>query len=420
MQYSIGIDSWGVDFGLIYKDNYLIGNPFHYRNMFKTNIMEETFENVEKKWIFKNAPTQFQPFNTLYQVLFYKKYYPKILEASTTLLTIPSLINFFLTGKKVIDFTMATTTQIYNPLKKNWSKEIIEYFNIPNILPEVIPAGTSLGRIKNNEFDAKSIEVIMPASHDTASAYASISSDYKNTLILSLGTWCLTGIIVESVELKDDIMFENLAIEGCLDGSYRILSNVTGLWLIEKLMECWNLPSNPDSYKQLTAMAEATSPFSSFFDVDDKNIQYTNNMEKSIIEACVRFCSIKPIKREEIVRIALESIALKIRKTKEKLESIFNIKLRSTHIVGGGIRNNLLCQMIANALNLEVAAGPIEGTAVGNIISQLYALKIISNFQDIKNLIKHSFGITRYQPKDYLNWNSAYIKYNKYFGENIK
>lgn len=414
-QYSIGIDSWGVDFGLLYKDKYLLGNPLHYRNMFKTKIMEETVERIGKKWIFEKAPTQFQPFNTLYQILFYQKYLPDILNISTTMLTIPSLINFFLTGSKVIDFTMATTTQIYNPLKKCWSSDIIKYFKIPDIFPDVVPAGTIVGDVKKDIIGRKNVKVVMPASHDTASAYASICSDYENTLILSLGTWCLTGIVLKEIELKDEIMNENLAIEGCLDGSYRVLANVTGLWLIEKLIEYWNLPGSTEIYEQLVRMAESATDFASFFDVDDKILQYTNNMEESIVEASMKFCGTKPKNREEFIRTALESIAFKIRKTREKLESIFNTKLSKAHIIGGGIRNTLLCQLIANALNLRVFTGPIEGTAVGNIISQLYSLKIVKTFQDIKHIIEHSFDIKEYQPMDIDNWEKGYINYTKFY-----
>ena len=408
---SLGIDSWGVDFGLLNKNGFLINNPIHYRNMFKTNIMQEAIEKVGKQWIYEHSPTQFQPFNTLYQILAYKKYAPDFLEISKDLLTIPSLFNYFLTGEKAIDFTMATTTQIYNHRKRSWDEEIIKRFEIPDILPKILPAGTKIGKIKKGIINKNSeIEVVLPASHDTGSAFAAISSDPKDTLFISLGTWCLTGAIVDEVPISKELMENNLAAEGCLDGSYRILANITGMWLIQGIIQSLNLPDNNETYDKITKMAKEAKPFTSYINVDDASLQNPDDMIKAIKEQSIKDSKLELKDTSEVIRTALEGIAFRVNETKEKLEKILKINFKRVHAVGGGTRNKLLCQFISDATGLEVITGPIEGTAVGNLVSQLYALGTLKNFEEIRDLIKRSFQFQTYEPENPELWKEAFRK----------
>jgi len=409
---SLGIDSWGVDFGLLNKNGQLINNPIHYRNMFKTNIMQETIEEVGKKWIFDHSPTQFQPFNSLYQILAYKRYAPEFLEISKDLLTIPSLFNCFLTGEKTIDFTMATTTQIYNHRKRDWDVEIIERFEIPDILPKIVPAGTKVGKIKKEIIDKSSnIEVILPASHDTGSAFAAIASDPKDTLYISLGTWCLTGAIVDEVPFSYELMGNNLAAEGCLDGSYRILANVTGMWLIQGIIKSLNLPDNGKTYQKITKMAESAEPFSSYINVDDPSLQNPDDMIQAVKRQSFKDSNIELKDDSQVIRTILESIAFRINETKEKLSKILKNNFKRVHAVGGGTRNELLCQFISEATGLPVITGPVEGTAVGNLVSQLYALEYLKDFDEIRELIKRSFEFKNYEPKNHEIWQEAFNRF---------
>ena len=406
---SLGIDTWGVDFGLLNKKGYLINNPVHYRNMFKTKIMEEAIQKVGKSWIYEHAPTQFQPFNTLYQILAYEKFAPDFLKISNDLLTIPSLFNYFLTGEKAIDFTMATTTQIYNHRKRDWDEDIIKTFDIPPILPKIVPAGTKIGKIKKRILKKNSnLEVILPASHDTGSAFAAISSDPKDSLYISLGTWCLTGAIVKEMPFNKKLMEYNLASEGCLDGSYRILANVTGMWLIQGIIKSLNLPLGDDTYTKITNMAEKAKAFSGYINVDDQSLQNPIDMVEAIKKESIKDsrCELEDI--SQVIRTALEGVAFKVNETKEKLEKILNIDFKRIHIVGGGTKNRLLCQFISDATNLPVITGPVEGTAVGNLVSQLYALDYLKSFQEIKTLIKNSFEFNNYEPKNHEIWQNFF------------
>ncbi|WP_282956642.1 rhamnulokinase [Petrotoga olearia] len=411
---SLGIDSWGVDFGLLNENGYLINNPIHYRNMFKTNTMQEAIEKAGKKWIYEHSPTQFQPFNTLYQILAYQKYAPDFVKISKDLLMIPSLLNYFLTGKKAIDFTMATTTQIYNHRKRKWDDEIMKKFDIPDILPEIVPAGTKIGKIKIDVLNNNSnIDVILPASHDTGSAYAAIASDPSDTMFISLGTWCLTGAIVNEVPYNEELMENNLAAEGCLDGSFRILANVTGMWLIQGIIKSLNLPDNSDTYQKITEMAQNAKPFSSYINVDDPSLQNPQDMIQAIIQQSIKDNDTVLNETSQVIRTALEGIAFKVNEVKEKLSKILEIEFKRIHVVGGGTRNELLCQFIADATGLTVLTGPIEGTAVGNLVSQLYALELVKNFEEARDLIKRSFEFQCFKPKEHDIWKEAFISFQK-------
>lgn len=398
---SIGFDSWGVDFGLLDKDDKLILDPLQYRTMFRAKNYINNVIVENKDYISHRIPTQYQPFNTVYQLLLYKKMFKKYLARAKNMLSIPSLLAYKLTGKKYYEFTQATTTQLFNYRTKEWDIEMTKELGIPDIFPEVVGSGTIIGENNNTK-------IVLPATHDTASAFASVPASSGKTMIISIGTWCLNGFVVTDISNTEELIKRNYAVEGCADGRLRVIANTTGLWLFQKLRERWNNPSNPITYEKMVKIAEEALAFSAYIDVDDEALQKTEQMDKEIVNIAKRFSGRIPKTPSEISRIALEGITLKIRKTKEDLEDIFGNKFDRVRIVGGGVRNRLLCQMVADSLNLPVSAGPVNGTALGNILLQMKALKVIEDLDQGYEVLKRSFHTEKYAPKNTELWENAF------------
>lgn len=397
---TVGFDSWGVDFGLLNNKEELIADPLRYRSMFTAQEYIQEDINKNRDWISHRIPTQFQPFNTVYQLLLYKKLFPEILKEASTILSIPSLLVHSFLGKKLYEFTQATTSQLYNYSKKSWDKELIKGLDLPDIFPEVVPSGTL---VKGKNFD-----IVLPATHDTGSAFASVATGTNDEMIISMGTWCLNGIVVPEISNPEKLLKKNYAVEGCADGKLRVIANTTGLWLVQSLKSLWSKEQSKMTYEKLTHMASNAKAFSGIIDVDNKNFQNSREMDKTVIEESQKFSGKALRSREEIVRTALEGVVFKIRKTKEDLEDLFGFKMKKIKIVGGGTKNTFLCQMISDATGLPVIAGPVEGTALGNILLQLKATGNIKDLEEGRELVRKSFEIKEYQPKNTTDWNEAY------------
>jgi len=384
---SLGIDTWGVDFGLLDKNGFLLGFPLHYRNAYKWNAMEYVLNKVERSWIFERSPTQFQPFNTIYQIVEMKNLGMSSIDCADTLVGIPSLFVYFLTGQKAIEFTFATTTQLYNPSLKNWDPEIARALNLPDIFPQIVNPSTIADEVK---LFGKKLKVIFPPTHDTGSAFACV--DDKDAMIISAGTWFLEGILSKEPVKNESVLRYNFANEGCIDGGYRLISETTGMWLIEELRRKWKV-----EYEALIEMAKNAKPFKGMIDVNSYDLQKPDDMEIAIIKESDKFG--KHIEsRSEVVRTAFEGIAQKTKWSLERLEEVSGRKMKKIRMLGGATRNKLICQFISNATNLPVEAGPIEATAIGNGLSQMIAMDVI-DLEDIPELIERSFEINRYEPK---------------------
>ncbi len=398
---SVGIDSWGVDFGLIDRKGFLIGNPLHYRNPFRFNVMEKVIEKIGKWEIFKRCPAQFRAFNTLYQLEMIKEINPEVLERAESLLNIPSLITYFLTREKKAEFTMATTTQLYNPTISNWDSYIIERAEIPHILPQVIDPCTVAGE---TTIDSKKVKIVFPATHDTGSAFASVPYLNTETLVMSSGTWIPIGMVNETAQNTIEAMEADLANEGCIDKRFRVLTNMTGLWLIQEVRRNLNERGKNLGYSELIEMAQKAKPFSGFFDVDHPRLQKPGNMIEAIIDITKDTSGYVPQSIGEIIRISLESLALKVVEVKSITESVLKRKVNQISMLGGGVKNRLLCQLVSDATGLPVRAGPVEGAAIGNIIGQMLALGYISNLKDASDIIRASFDISEYKPQRHREW----------------
>lgn len=412
---SLGVDTWGVDFALLGKDDTLLGNPYHYRDSRTDGILEEAFRRLSREEIFKRSGTQFLQINSLYQLLSMALNESPLLEVVKTFLMMPDLFNFWLTGRKACEFTDATTTQFYDPRQNRWSKEILDGLELPTeIFPEIVPPGTQFGTLLStvaSEVDLPKISVIAPACHDTGSAVAAVPAQGDDWAYISSGTWSLMGIEVPEPIITDQALELNFTNEGGIENSFRFLKNIMGLWLVQECRRTWAQTGDDMSYEQITQMAASAKPFAALIDPDDTSFLHAGDMPSRIVDYCKRSGQNIPSDRGQIIRCALESLALKYRWVLEKLESVWGKPINVLHIVGGGTQNKMLCQFTADATGTPVVAGPIEATAIGNIIVQAVAGAAINSISDAREIVRRSFEVAVYQPKVSAGWDEAYDRF---------
>ena len=414
---SLGIDAWGVDFCLLDKQENILSNPYHYRDKRTEGIMEEAFKILPKREIFKRTGIQFIRINTLYQLLAIKKEDLALLDISGALLMIPDLFNFLLTGEKLTEFTMATTTQLYNPIKMKWDDELLSVFDLPvAIFQKVIPPCTVIGTLHSKiakELGVKeSIQVIAPATHDTASAVAIIPLKNTDFAFISSGTWSVIGTKVSQPIINDLALDLNFSNSGGLDG-FLFLKNTMGLWLLQECRRSWEKRGESLNYDQLTEIAQRSKSIGSLIDPDDERFLSPVDMPLEIQRYCRETDQPIPQSKGEIILCILESIALRYRNIIEELEEAINKKLSVIYMVGGGVRNKLLNQFTANATRRTVITGPTEATTVGNIISQMLALGDLSHLEEAQELICNSFYLQEYISPNSEYWDTLYEKFLK-------
>jgi len=414
----IGIDSWGVDFGLISKDNQLLGNPYAYRDSRTDRIMEKAFELMPKQDIYSCTGIQFLQFNSIFQLLSMVEENNSLLEISDTLLFMPDLFNFFLTGEKVSEYSIASTSQLLNAEKKRWEKTIFDKLSLPfEIMPKVIQSGSIIGKLLpeiSNETGLSSVDVIAPACHDTGSAVIAVPAKNDNWAYLSSGTWSLFGIEVDKPIISEDTLKHNFTNEGGAENKIRFLRNAAGLWLLQRCQFSWQQEKKNYKYEALMKLAEEAEPFKCFVDPDDYSFLHPPDMPKAIVEYCKKTKQPNPENIGEFVRCILESLAFKYRYLIDRINLLKGESIEILHIVGGGSRNAMLNQFTANATGLPVIAGPAEATALGNIVVQAIAKKDISSVQEGRELISLSSDLKEYFPKEQEKWDDNYFNNIRY------
>lgn len=414
---SLGIDTWGVDHALIDVKGQLTFLPYHYRDNRTDHVMEEVFSIVPKEDIFFQTGIQFMSINTLYQLRSLLQTNPRAVKFATTFLTIPDLLNYWLTGKKVSEFSIATTTQCYNPSQKNWAFSLLEKIGLPSeIFPEIIPSGTILGSLLpyvSQELGAHNLQVVAPACHDTASAVLAIPKSQVPSAYLSSGTWSLLGIETSTPIINQQSLAMNFTNEGGFDGSIRFLKNITGLWIVQECKRYWQSKGENYSYDDLTDLAKAVPGHQSYIDPEWPEFLKPGNMPEKIQRFCASTNQPIPEDHGAMIRCVLESLSMKYREEFDSLETVTNQHIQQLNIVGGGSQNTLLNQCTANALNRKVVAGPVEATAFGNILGQLIALRKIDTIDRAKEIVSNSCTVTTYQPQNSDEWQNAYCHYRK-------
>lgn len=411
----MGIDTWGVDFGLLGPNGELISNPYHYRDRRTEGIMQEAFELISKEEIYQETGMPSEPITTIFQLLSMKINDSPLLEISDTLLMMPSLFNYFLTGEKATEFSIAATTQLYNPKKGDWSEKLLKTLNLPSrIFTPIVEPGTVIGPILaeiGSEVGIQDLPLITPAQHDTASAILAVPAEGDDYVYISSGTWAVMGIEVQEPLINEETMRFEFANEGVVPGTFGLLKNIIGLWLVQECRRRWSQGGKNLTYDEITFLAEKAEPLRSIINPDDNRFLNPKNMPREIENYCLQTGQHVPNDRGEFVRTALESLALKYRWTLEKLEQILEKEFSIIHMVGGGTKNKLLNQLTADATGKPVKTGPIEATTVGNLLMQAVALGEVGSLDEMREVVRSSFSIEVYEPNRTPLWDDAYERF---------
>jgi rhamnulokinase len=411
---SIGIDTWGVDFALLDKNGTMLGNPFHYRDGRTDGMMDEAFKRIPRAEIFDQTGIQFMQLNTLYQLLAMAQVKSPLFEIAETFVTVPDLFNYWLSGNLTNEFTIATTTQCYNPLTGDWARDMLEAFGIPSrCFRPVTQPGTVLGALLPEvaeETGAGAIKIVAPACHDTGSAVAAVPAQNQDFAWISSGTWSIMGAEVSQPVLGEKALAYNFTNEGGVDGTWRLSKNIMGLWLVQECRRFWRVHGEDLSYDEITHLASESQPFLAVIDPDVDLFFHSGEMPEKIRKFCAESGQVVPQTKGEIVRVALESLALKYRLTLEHIEELSGKSLDPIHIIGGGTKNRLLNQFTADCTGRTVVTGPVEATAIGNVLMQAIALGQLGSLAEARAVVRKSFVVETYQPAIRLGWNEAYGK----------
>lgn len=411
---SVGADTWGVDYVLLNKEGEMLGQPYCYRDSRTDRIMPKAFKRVSRAEMFKQGGLQFMPFNTLFQLLAHQEKAPATLGEADRLLLMPDFIHWCLCGSDVVEFTNATTTQLVHPTRRTWNRTLLNQFKLPTrMLPKIVQPGTRLGKLRPavaSHTGMPRIQVVAPPTHDTASAVAGVptqNTGTSNWAYISSGTWSLMGAEVPKASLTSRTLDYNLTNEGGLDGTYRLLKNIMGLWLVQRCKRSFDAAGKVHTYVELEELASKARPLRSIVNPNDARFLHPVDMPRAIQEYCRETGQPTPRTVGEIVRCARESLALMYREVLGALEELTRNRIEVIHIVGGGSKDGLLNQMTADACQRKVMAGPVEATAMGNLMTQVRASREVKSLAEMREVIRRSSKVKRFEPGSAKVWDAA-------------
>jgi rhamnulokinase len=414
---SIGVDAWGVDYALLGERGELLQNPYHYRDRRTEGLMEEIFRSVSKEEIYRTTGIQFLQINTLVQLVAQRRDCPKILAAAQSLITIPDLFNYWLTGNPVCEYTNATTTQLVDPLKRTWATGLMERLGLPSNLPApIVEPGSIIGSLLPDIVRGPScagIPIIAPACHDTGSAVAAITAR-DGTAFLSSGTWSLLGVELPGPIISSDSLRLNFTNEGGVDGTTRLLKNVMGLWVLQGCRQSWAVRGQSYDYGELMKLAALEAPFRHLIDPDDNSFFQPPDMLTAIDDFCTRTHQPSPREPKTYVRTVLDSLALKYRLVLRDLERVTGKHIEQIRVIGGGSKNRLLNQMTADATGKRVLAGPAEATALGNVAMQVLATGGATSLGAVRAMVDRSFRTEVFEPLESAHWDRHAERFEQY------
>ncbi|MHC4130691.1 MAG: rhamnulokinase [Planctomycetota bacterium] len=410
----IGVDSWGVDYGLIGEDGALLENPYHYRDSRTDGILEKAFELMDKRNIYNHTGIQFMQINTVYQLLSTHLYNPDLLSRAKNLVFMADLVSYYLCGRVCAEYTLASTSGLMDMRTGQWSEEVFKNLSLPiEIMPKVVQSGTVLGKLKKeicNELGCEPIDVIAVGSHDTADAVAAVPTTNDKWAYLSSGTWSLMGIECPEAVINEMTFEHQFTNEGGVEGTILLLKNIMGLWVLQECRRDWENKGEKLTYAELTCLAEKARPFEAYIDPDHTGFLSPGDMPNRVNEY-LSGIGAKPItEKGQIVRAILESLAMKYRSVAQAVERITQESIDTLHIVGGGIKNELLCQFAANATGKRIITGPIEAATTGNVLMQARATGQIDTADRAREIVRNSFELKEYLPQDTKLWETHYQK----------
>lgn len=413
----IGVDTWAVDFALLDESGALLDNPVHNRDTRTDGMMERVFAIVPREDIYARTGIQFMQINTLYQLFALAVADAPALRHAATFLTVADLLNYWLTGRKVVEFTSATCTQFYDPNAGDWTRDLLARLTIPtHMLPPVVPPGTVLGPLSAQSPDlpdGHGAPVVAVATHDTASAVAAVPAETSRFAYISSGTWSLVGAEVHAPVITPESLKYNFTNEGGVGGTFRLLKNVLGMWLVQACQDVWANSGERHGDADLVQMAAAAPPFGPLIDPhpNSPDFRTVGDMPARIRAFCARTGQQVPADNGAVLRCIFESLALKYRQIVEQLEIVLGHSVEVIHIVGGRSRNALLCQMTADATRRPIIAGPAEATTMGNLVLQAMATGHLESLDDARALIRRSAALKRYDPVSTRGWDDAYRRF---------
>ena len=411
---SVGVDTWGVDFSFLAADGDLLANPVCYRDARTRGMLAATTAAVPREEIFAATGLQFMEINSLYQLMALKHAESRVLAAADRLLMIPDLFHWLLSGVASNERTNASTTQCFDPQSGDWARSLMERLGLPpRIFGAISDPGTVLGPMRPDvaaETGLTGVRVVLPGTHDTASAVAAVPADEPPSprpewCYVSLGTWALVGAELDRPLVTSECLARNFTNEAGIGGTTRLLKNVCGLWLVQQCRAAWQRAGQEWSWDQLTALAAEAPPLVTLVDPNHPSLVAPADMPAAIRALARASGEPEPETTAATVRAALESVAAAVRRTLGELDSLLGRRVGRVHVVGGGVKNSLLCQMIADATGRPVVAGPVEATAIGNLLVQLLARDGKVDLRAIRRVVRDTFEPVRYEPKDAARWN---------------
>ncbi|MEP4077386.1 rhamnulokinase [Haloferula sp.] len=417
---SVGVDTWGVDYGLLDANGCMLGLPYQYRDSRTDGMMELAFSKVPKEEIYKATGIQFMFFNSILQLLAEVEAKSGGINGAQDLLFMPDLIAYWLSGEKTQERSIASTSQLYNPVTKDWDYDLIERLGIPkHLFGKISDPGTVLGGLRDSVGEKtgfENLKVITVAGHDTGSAVAAVPSDAKTPAYLSSGTWSLMGLELPEPVISDQSFEDSFTNEIGVGGTVRFLKNICGLWLIQESQRYWQSKGEDYSFSALVAMATEAEPFRSFIDPDDERFAQAGDMPEKVCAYCRDTGQDEPRNPGEVIRCITEGLAMRYSQVWQMLVKYADSPPEVLHIVGGGCQNELLNQFTANALGVKVKAGPVEATGLGNILAQMMADGVINSLEEGRAIVADSFPVTEYEPVGDEVWQQANEKFSMITG----
>jgi sugar (pentulose or hexulose) kinase len=408
---SIGIDTWGVDYALLDSKGTLLESPYAYRDKRTEGAVKTFAEKMPLDELYRRTGIQLVTFDTLFQLVAAARDEPEALGSASRLLMIGDLFNYRLTDAASNEFTLATTSHLYNPYTSGWDEEIIATVGAPRrLFGEIVKPGTILGDLTKDARDSTGlgrVPVVAVACHDTGSAVAAVPAEGSDFAYISSGTWSLMGIESPRPIINKASYRYNITNEGGVRNTYRVLKNIAGLWLVQECRRSWG---EGYSYDELTRLAEAAKPHVAVIDPDWHGFLHPHSMPKAITDFCTKTGQKPPSSQGEMIRVSLEGLALAYRYTLAQLEEASGRRIAKIHIVGGGARNRLLNQLAADSTGRRVYAGPSEATSVGNVLVQSMAGGRVKDLHHIRKIVSDSTEVEEYAPGDTSQWDEAYEK----------
>jgi rhamnulokinase len=408
---SIGVDTWGVDYGLVDKQGFPLSQPFQYRDSRTNGIMEQVFSRFSREALYARTGIQFQPFNTLYQLYAHEQMQPGELAHAHRLLLIPDLLHSWLCGSLVSERTNATTTQCWDALNRTWATDVLDQLGIPtSMLPHVVEAGTVVGDVLPELRSALGrASVVAPATHDTGSAIAATPVSLRGGWgYISSGTWSLVGVELARPIMTTEALAANFTNEGGVFGTTRFLKNVMGLWLLQECQRVWKRAGHVTDYDTLLADVEAVAPFSAIIDPDDARFLAPEEMPDAINTYLIEHGQRPLSAPSSFARCIMESLVLRYREVFSSISRQIGATIEAVHVLGGGARNMQLNQWLADALGIPVNAGPSEATALGNALMQLVGLNELHTLQEVRTVAqKTATRVFEPQASRHVVWEEA-------------